>query len=93
MYKTRKRAFYMELTEHFLRLAVRVRPENVMGEATQEWHRNATKWLNESCTEEEATLLRDFYTYNQTVYSCSNYSVVKQIEGLTARFATDLGLR
>jgi hypothetical protein len=83
----------MELTEHFLRLAVRVRFENVKGEVDQEWHKKSTKWLNENCTEEEATLLRNFYTYNQTVYSCNNYSVVKQIEELAARFATDLGLR
>ena len=83
----------MELTEHFLRLAVRRKFEEVKGDAVKEWHKNANNWLVENCTEEEATLLRDFYTYNQSVSGCSNYKVVAQVEELAARFAEDLGLK
>lgn len=88
-----RRAFYMDLTEHFLRLAIRRDISEVQGEAVQEWHRNTTKWLNENCTTEERALIRDFYTYNQTVSKCSNYKIVAQIEELAARFSADLGLR
>ena len=88
-----KRPFYMELTEHFFRLAVRVKPENVKGAAVQKWHRNTNQWINENCTKEEAALIRELYTYNQSVSSCSNYNVVKQIGELAARYAADMGLR
>ena len=88
-----RRAFYMDLTEHFLRLAVRRDISEVQGEAVQEWHRNTTEWLTANCTDDERALIRDFYTYNQSVSTCSNYLIVKQIEELASRFATDLGLR
>ena len=88
-----KRAFYMELTEHFFRLAVRRDLAEVKGEAVQEWHRNTNKWLNEECSTDEAKLIRNFYTFNQSVSSCSNYIIVKQIESIAAKFAADLGLR
>ena len=92
MYKTRKRAFYMELTEHFLRLAVRRDISEVQGIAVQEWHKNTNKWLNEECTAEERTLIRDFYTYNQTVRTCNNYTIVEQIQDLAKRFAIAMEL-
>lgn len=89
----RRRAFYMELTEHFLRLAARLDLSEVKGDAVKDWHRKTNKWLNENCTENEAALIRSFYTFNQSVSSCSNYKVVAQIEELAARYAADLGLR
>jgi DNA phosphorothioation-dependent restriction protein DptG len=92
LYK-RKRAFYMEITEHFFRLAVRRELDEVKGDTIKEWHQNTNKWLDKDCTEEESALIRDFYTFNQSVSSCSNYKIVKQVEELAARFAADLGLR
>lgn len=92
MYGTRRRAFYMDLTEHFFRLAVRRDINNVVGAMVQRWHKNTTKWLDEECTTEERALIRDFYTYNQTISNCTNYMVVNKIKELAERYAIAMEL-
>ena len=92
MYRTRKRTFYMELTEHFFRLAVRRDISEVQGSTVQKWHRNTTKWLDEECTAEERELITDFYTYNQTVRTCNNYAIVEQVHNIAERYALAMEL-
>lgn len=93
MYRTRKRAFYMELTEHFFRLAVRKDITEVQGATVREWHKNTTEWLNEECTAEERELIKSFYTYNQTVRTCNNYTIVDKVHEVAERYADAMGLR
>lgn len=92
MVNKHRRAFHMELTEYFFRLAVRREPDEIIGETIKEWHESTSRWLSEDCTREESALIKNFYTYNQSVRSCSNYKIVKQIEELAARYAADFGL-
>ena len=82
----------MELTEHFFRLAVRKNLAEIQGATMQEWHRNTTKWLNEKCTTEERELIKDFYTYNQTVSKCTNYIIVNKVKDLAKRYAIAMEL-
>lgn len=92
MYKTRKRAFFMEITEHFFRLAVRLDITQVYGDTTKEWHRKTREWLEEECTADERKIIKDFYTYNQTVSKCSNFVVVDKVSAIAKRYAIAMGL-
>ena len=92
MNETRRNAFYMSLVEHFYRLAVRRTIDEVQGPTAQKWHQDTERWLLDNCTNEERTLIRDFYTYNQSVRSCTNYKVTSRIYDISERFALDMGL-
>lgn len=92
MYRTRKRAFYTDITEHFLRLAIRKNINDIRGAFDQGWHRKTTKWLNEGCTVDERKLITEFYTYNQSIDKCNNYIIVDKICGLLERYAIAMEL-
>ena len=91
-YNKHKWTFYMGLTEHFFRLAVRRSLSEVQGEVNRRWHQDTAKWLNEKCTAEERTMVKDFYTYNQSVRGCTNYKATGAIYEIADRFAVDMGL-
>lgn len=91
-YNKNRWTFYMPLTEHFFRLATRRLFEDVQGAVGQKWYKDTSKWLLDKCTAEERTLIRDFYTYNQSVRGCTNYKVTEAIYDIADRFAADMGL-
>lgn len=92
VYNKNRWAYYMSLTEHFFRLAVRRRLDNVQGAVNQMWHQDTVHWLNTKCTDEERKLVMDFYTYNQSVRGCTNYPVTEKIYDIADRFAADMEL-
>lgn len=91
-YNKKRWAFYMSLVEHFWRLAVRRRFNEVQGTVNQKWHQDTVHWLNEKCTAEERKLVTEFYYYNQSVRGCTNYQVTEAMYDLADRFAVDMGL-
>ncbi len=91
-YNKKRYAFYMSLVEHFWRLAVRRRFNEVQGSVNQKWHQDTVHWLNEKCTPEERKLVKDFYTMNQSVRGCTNYQITDKLYDIADRFAAETGL-
>lgn len=91
-YNKRRWAFYMSLVEHFFRLAVRRTLAEVQGSVNRQWHQDTVHWINNQCNAEEQNLIKDFYTYNQSVKGCTNYKVLESLYEIADRFAVDMGL-
>lgn len=91
-YNKKRYAFYMSLVEHFWRLAVRLRFNEVQGSVNQKWHQDTVHWLNDNCTDEERKLVMDFYTMNQSVRGCTNYQITDKLYNIADRFAAETGL-
>ena len=91
-YNRRKWAPYTSVVEHFIRMAVRHRLYEVKGDVARKWHQETVKWLNEKCTPEERNLMVDFFSYSQSVRTCTNYKVTQQIYEICERYACDMGL-
>lgn len=91
-YNKKRYAFYMSLVEHFWRLAVRRRFNEVQGSVNQKWHQDTVHWLNEKATAEERKLVTEFYIYNQSVRGCTNYQITDKIYDIAERFAAETGL-
>ena len=75
MYAKPKRRFYTDVAEYFLRMTVRRSPDQVSGAINKKLYEDTESWLME-CTEEERKLIREFFTYNQSVKTCNNYLVI-----------------
>lgn len=86
-----KRSFYISLAEYFFKIVTRCPIYDIKGEFIQEWHNIATEWLELECTEAEKALILDFYTYNQSIHSCTNGAVVARVHALVERFAKQKG--
>lgn len=83
----RKRAYFTDIAEHFLRLSVRHKLENVRGDVIKEWHRTTNKWLNNDCPKEDAELIRSYYSRYYSIMDSNDDIFCKKLAGLIEQYA------
>lgn len=88
----RKRSYFTDISEHFLRLSVRHKLENVKGDVIKEWHRKTNKWLTNDCTKEEAELIRNYYLSHYSIMDCTDDVFCKKLAGLIEKYAVAVEL-
>lgn len=80
--------FAPALVEHFFRVAALPAKGQVRGRYNKEWYDITHKWLKDNCTEEEYSLILEFYANNITVRNYKDVSITSKIKSVIHNFST-----